>query len=178
MVEAERNLPRLAIDPKERADRDGRSLREGSAAPEGEGVGPAANNSTQMVAVGVVARPGISRIVGGGAADVELDHAVLLEVEQPDVQAQFGREAGKWSPHATISGGGRGLHTTGIHVVEEHIVWGCGAVFHCLAGMVWGIRVVHDQIGCREWQSGNAGKNEAGTSFSCILLHVLLDAGG
>ena len=152
MVEAERNPPRLAIDPKEQADREGRSLRPGSAAPEGEGVWPAANNSTHMVTVGVVARPGFSRIVGGGAADVELDHAVPLEVQQPDVQAQFDREAGKRTPHATTRGWGCGLQTTGIHIVEEHMVWGCRAVFRCLAGMVWGVRVVHDHIGCREWQ--------------------------
>jgi hypothetical protein len=41
-----------------------------------------------MIAVNVVVRFVILRFVGGdGGADVELDHAVSLEVEQPDLQA-------------------------------------------------------------------------------------------
>ena len=100
MIEAERNPPRLATDPEEQADWKGRPLRPGSATPNGEGVGPAANNTTEMVAVGVLGRPKILQFISRDAADVELKDAVSLEVEQPDVQAQFDREAGKWSPHA------------------------------------------------------------------------------
>ncbi len=74
-----------------------------------------------MVTLGVLVRSRIFHFIGRDAADVELNHAVPLEVEQPDAQAQFetGREAGKWSPHATAGRWGRGLEATCIHVVKE-----------------------------------------------------------
>jgi hypothetical protein len=68
-----------------------------------------------MVTVGVL---GSIIAVAGGRVDIDLNHAVLLERKLPDVQTQFGWEAGKRRAY----GQGRGyrlLPTTEIHVVEE-----------------------------------------------------------
>lgn len=78
VVKAARSLSRLVIDAEERGG--GRGI--GSAAPNLKGVTPAADNQTEMVPVGVAR----SIVVAGGEAEIELNHAVSPEVEQPNEQ--------------------------------------------------------------------------------------------
>jgi hypothetical protein len=88
-VEGERGLPRLAADPEQRA-KDGAV----AFAADLEVVVPAADDPTERVAVCVKS---VAVLIALGT-HVHLDHAVLAQEEQPDVQPQLGGEAGKEGP--------------------------------------------------------------------------------
>ena len=127
MVETVSGPPCLAIDTEEGAEGCGIC----SAAPEMEGVEVATDNPTEMVAVGVTGA------ITGDRGEINLNHAVLSEEEQPDVQTQFDGEAGKRIPcRCGIGSRGHGFPpAVEIHVVEEQ-------------GCCWlDFRVVHDHLG-------------------------------
>ena len=142
MIEAVSGRPRLTTDVEEGAE--GCGIR--SAAPEMESVEVATDDPTETVAVG------IAGVITGDRAEIHLDHAVLSEGEQPDVQTQLDGEAGKRSP----CGGGIGsrghglLPTVEIHVVEEQGC--CRLVF----------RVVHDSLPDLVLKVGYKGGRERG----------------
>jgi hypothetical protein len=129
VVEASRGLPCLVINTEDATQE--RSI--GTGAPNTEGVAPATDNPTEMVAVGI--NLASIWVVGSGGAEIDLNHTVLPEVEQPDVQTEFGGETGKWSPR-----GSRIIARswTKKHVVEEH-GWCRVVVFDYL-----GVGAVHD----------------------------------
>ena len=134
MVEASRGLPCLVINMEEGAQ----ECSIGTGTPNTEGIAPAADNLTEMVTVGI----NVASIwaVGSSGAEIDLNHAVLPEVEQPDVQTEFGGETGKWSPRGYRIIIARSW--TKKHVVEEH-GWCRVAVFDHLG-------VVHDSQ-VRKW---------------------------
>lgn len=99
MVKSEGGAARLVIDPKEWAEGNG----EGAATLNVQSVAPAADDLAQMVTVFVVLRlrhitwVGCVVLVDRGA-DIHLNHAVSLEEEQPDLEAQLDGESGKRGP--------------------------------------------------------------------------------
>lgn len=95
-----------------------------------------------MAAASVTAGIAVSR------EDFKLDHAVPLEMERPDMQAQFDWEAREQRPGGETRDWGHGLAVTEMHIVKEH---GCRAILHLLAEIWAGLPITKTIL--EVWQS-------------------------